>query len=149
MEQLILVIEDNQEMMENIVGILELAQYNVITAGNGKVGVSVAQERSPDLIICDVMMPELDGFGVLHLLRKEQTTANIPFIFLTAKAEKSDLRKGMNLGADDHISKPFDGLELLNAVEMRLKRNQLLNINFKNGVDGIDQFFKAAKRLKE
>lgn len=148
MEHTILVIEDNREMMENIVGILELAHYKVITATNGKMGINLIHQFSPDLIICDVMMPELDGFGVLHLLRKERATSNIPLIFLTAKAERADVRKGMNLGADDYITKPFDGLELLNAVEMRLKRTQLLNVTFEPGAEGIDNFFTAAKRLK-
>jgi CRP/FNR family transcriptional regulator, polysaccharide utilization system transcription regulator len=126
-----------------------LAKYSVITAFNGKVGVTMAQENKPDLIICDVMMPELDGFGVLHLLRKEKSTADIPFIFLTAKDEKQELRKGMNLGADDYITKPFDGLELLNAVEMRLMKTRLLTVDFQSGPDGIEQFFKEAKKLRE
>jgi CRP-like cAMP-binding protein len=149
MEKLILVIEDNPEMLDNIVGILQLAKYNVITAFNGKIGVNMAHEQKPDLIICDVMMPELDGFGVLHLLRKDTATADIPFIFLTAKDEKKEWRKGMNLGADDYITKPFDGLELLSAVEMRLMKSQLLNANFQPGPEGIDHFFKEAKKLRE
>jgi len=149
MEHTILVIEDNQEMMENIVGILELAHYKVITAMDGRSGVNAAQQCNPDLIICDVMMPELDGFGLLHLLRKDEATCNIPLIFLSAKSERTDVRKGMNLGADDYITKPFDGLELLNAVEMRLKRNQLVNVSFDGGTEGIDRFFLAAKKLRE
>ncbi|HET7180271.1 MAG TPA: response regulator, partial [Chryseosolibacter sp.] len=102
----ILVIEDNEEMAENIVGILELANYNVLSAPNGKMGVVLAQQHLPDLVLCDVMMPELDGYGVLHILNKNPETAGIPFIFLTAKADKSDFREGMNLGADDYITKP-------------------------------------------
>lgn len=149
MEHTILVIEDNCEMMANLVGILELAHYKVITAANGRLGVTSALQFNPDLIICDVMMPELDGFGLLHLLRKERATSNIPLIFLTAKAERTDVRKGMNLGAEDYITKPFDGLELLNAVEMRLRRKDLLNVSFDPGSDGLDSFFVAAKRLKE
>lgn len=149
MEHTILVIEDNCEMMANVVGILELAHYNVITAANGRLGVTSALQFNPDLIICDVMMPELDGFGLLHLLRKERATSNIPLIFLTAKAERTDVRKGMNLGADDYIIKPFDGLELLNAVEMRLRRRELLNVSLEAGSDGIDSCFAAARCLKE
>ncbi len=122
----ILVIEDNQEVKENLAEILELSNYEVITAENGVIGVEKAQKESPDLILCDVMMPELDGFGVLHILSKRETTANIPFIFLTAKTDKSDLRKGMNLGADDYITKPFDDTELLDAIETRFRKHEQL-----------------------
>ena len=102
----ILLIEDNAEMAENISSILELARYQVTHAPNGKKGVDLAQQAHPDLILCDIMMPELDGYGVLHILNKEPETASIPFIFLTAKADKSDFRAGMNLGADDYITSP-------------------------------------------
>jgi len=95
----ILVIEDNLEVRENVCEILELANYDVVPAHNGKVGVEKAVSELPDLIVCDVMMPELDGFGVLKILSKNRTTYDIPFIFLTAKAEKDDFRKGMGLGA--------------------------------------------------
>jgi CRP/FNR family transcriptional regulator, polysaccharide utilization system transcription regulator len=125
----ILVIEDNLEVRENIAEILELANYRVLTAANGKQGVEQAKRAIPDLIICDVMMPELDGYGVLHLLSKSDDTASIPFIFLTAKTEKSDIRKGMNLGADDYLTKPFDDVELLDAVEIRLRKHELIRAN--------------------
>ena len=118
----ILLIEDNTEIRENTGEILSLANYEVITAPNGKIGVTLAQEQNPDLIICDIMMPELDGYGVLHILSKKTETAQIPFIFLTAKTERSDVRKGMELGADDYLTKPFDDTELLNAVETRLHK---------------------------
>jgi CRP/FNR family transcriptional regulator, polysaccharide utilization system transcription regulator len=121
----ILVIEDNNDVRENIAEILELSNYNVLTAENGKIGVRLAQENMPDLIICDVMMPELDGFGVLHILTQNPVTAKIPFIFLTAKADKGDFRKGMNLGADDYLTKPFDDVELLNAIDIRFKKHSL------------------------
>src|SRR6185436_13315255 len=98
----ILLIEDNQDVRENTSEILQLANYIVFTAENGKVGVELAHQEKPDLIICDIMMPELDGYGVLHILNKTPDTATIPFIFLSAKSEKSDFRKGMNLGADDY-----------------------------------------------
>lgn len=142
MDNTILVIEDNPEMLDNIVSILELAHYRVITATNGKDGVSVASNTCPNLILCDVMMPELDGYGVLHLLSKDKATAGIPFIFLTAKTDKSDLRKGMNLGADDYITKPFDGLELLNVIDMRLKRINRGDRGFPCDDDGRNDYFK-------
>jgi CRP-like cAMP-binding protein/DNA-binding NarL/FixJ family response regulator len=118
----ILLIEDNNEVRENIAEILQLAGYDVATAENGKVGVELAQKDRPDLIICDIMMPVLDGYGALHLLNKNAHTSSIPFIFLTAKAERTDMRKGMEMGADDYITKPFDDIELLNAVESRLRK---------------------------
>ena len=122
----ILLIEDNKDVRENTAEILELSGYEVHTAPNGKAGVELASKIFPDLIICDIMMPELDGYGVLHLLHKNPDTASIPFIFLTAKTERSDFRKGMDMGADDYITKPFDDIELLNAVETRIKKSQLL-----------------------
>jgi CheY-like chemotaxis protein len=109
----ILLIEDNLEMRENTAEILELAGYAVFTAPDGKEGVKTALKELPDLIVCDIMMPELDGYGVLHMLSKNEAAAAIPFIFLTAKAEKEDYRKGMSLGADDYLTKPFDDTELL------------------------------------
>ncbi|RYG47560.1 MAG: response regulator, partial [Chitinophagaceae bacterium] len=114
MKQHILLIEDNLEIRENTAEILELANYRVTTAENGKLGVEAALKEHPDLIICDVMMPVLDGYGVLHLLNKNAGLEGIPFIFLTAKSERSDLRKGMEMGADDYITKPFTDIELLN-----------------------------------
>ena len=114
MNKSILLIEDNKDMRENTSEILELAHYKVSTAKNGKEGVELAQKQKPDLIICDIMMPVLDGYGVLHMLSKNPETANIPFIYLSAKAERSDLRKGMEMGADDYLTKPFDDIELLN-----------------------------------
>lgn len=121
----IAVIEDNHEMRENIQEILELADYDVVTAANGKEGIEVVKNTSPDLIICDIMMPELDGYGVLFYLSKNPITAKIPFIFLTAKTERADMRKGMNLGADDYIAKPFEEMELLEAIESRLKKKEV------------------------
>jgi DNA-binding response OmpR family regulator len=118
----ILIIEDNTEVRENIAEILELSNYEAITAEDGKKGVELALTKMPDIIVCDIMMPVLDGYGVLHLLNKHIETYGIPFIFLTAKSEKTDLRKGMEMGADDYITKPFDSIELLNAIEIRLKK---------------------------
>ena len=122
----ILLIEDNNDIRENTAEIMELANYQVLTAENGKTGVEIALREKPDLIICDIMMPLLDGYGVLHMLHKNPVTKNTPFIFLTAKTERADFRKGMELGADDYITKPFSEAELLNAVESRLaKQDQL------------------------
>jgi len=120
----ILLIEDNEDLRENTAEILELSNFSVHTAENGKIGVRKAKELLPDLIICDIMMPELDGFGVLFALSKDPATENIPFIFLTAKSERVDIRKGMNLGADDYLVKPFDEMELLDAIETRLKKSE-------------------------
>jgi CRP/FNR family transcriptional regulator, cyclic AMP receptor protein len=122
MNKRILVIEDNKEVRENIAEILTLSDYTVVTANNGIMGVEAALKEPADLIICDIMMPQLDGYGVLHLLGKHKETRDIPFIFLTAKSEKSDFRKGMEMGADDYLTKPFDGIELLNAIDIRLKK---------------------------
>ena len=125
MKEKILVIEDNAEIRENTAEILELSGYIVVQAANGKIGVELAVKDKPRLILCDIMMPELDGYGVLHLLNRNPLTAHIPFIFLTAKAEKMDLRKGMEMGADDYLTKPFDGADLLNAVECRLSKEKI------------------------
>ncbi|OKL40420.1 response regulator [Pontibacter flavimaris] len=145
----ILLIEDNTEIRENTAEILSLANYAVVEAENGRVGVDLARKEQPDLIICDIMMPQLDGYGVLHLLSKDPATASIPFIFLTAKTEKEDFRKGMNLGADDYLTKPFDDVELLDAIEMRLKKNQLLQANFKKNAEGLEEFIEEAKGYEE
>jgi DNA-binding response OmpR family regulator len=139
----ILLIEDNTEVRENTSEIISLANYIVVTAENGKVGVELAQKERPDLIICDIMMPELDGYGVLHILSKKPETAGIPFIFLTAKTEKNDVRKGMNLGADDYLTKPFDDTELLNAIEVRLKRTEMFK-RYESTPEGLEAFMKDA-----
>ncbi|HEY1008164.1 MAG TPA: response regulator, partial [Sphingobacteriaceae bacterium] len=118
----VLIIEDNQDIREGTAEILELADYTVYTAENGKKGVELAVAHSPDIILCDIMMPELDGYGVLYMLNKNEQTAHIPFIFLTAKAERTDMRKGMEMGADDYLTKPFDDMELLSAIESRLNK---------------------------
>lgn len=119
----IMVIEDNEEVRENICEILELSGYEVNSAENGKVGVRKIKEDLPDLILCDIMMPELDGYGVLHILQRTPETSGIPFIFLTAKSERTDFRKGMNLGADDYITKPFEEVQLMEAIELRLQKS--------------------------
>lgn len=118
----ILLIEDHPEIRENTAEILQLAGYEVSTAENGKLGVEQARQQIPDLIVCDVMMPILDGYGVLHLLQRDAQLQHIPFIFLTAKSERADHRKAMELGADDFVSKPFTEMELLSAIETRLAK---------------------------
>ena len=149
MNKKILLIEDNKEVRENIAEILELSKYQVFTAQNGKEGVELARKNKPDLIICDIMMPVLDGYGVLHLLSKNTDTASIPFIFLTAKADKNDFRKGMGMGADDYITKPFDDTDLLNAIESRLKKSETLKSEFSKNVDGLNAFIKNAKGIED
>jgi len=145
----ILLIEDNNDMRENTAEILELAGYQVSTAKNGKIGVELAQKELPDLIICDIMMPVLDGYGVLHMLSKNNETASIPFIFLTAKTERNDLRKGMEMGADDYVTKPFDDVELLKAVESRLKKTEILKAEYSKGVQGVYDFLDEIKSVSD
>lgn len=135
----LLLIEDNNDIRENTAEILELANYKVTTAENGKIGVEKALEEKPDLIICDVMMPVLDGYGVLHLLNMNPQLKGIPFIFLTAKAERSDFRKGMEMGADDYITKPFSDIELLSAVESRFKKLDILQKHYNPDADGMQE----------
>lgn len=118
----ILVIEDEPEMRRNLITILKLEQYAPLAAENGSVGLELARREKPDLILCDIMMPEMDGHAVVQALRNEPALAAIPFIFLTAKGEKSDQRSGMNLGADDYLTKPVNKADLLNAVQSRLRR---------------------------
>lgn len=118
----ILIIEDQAPMRRNISLMLEMEGYEVLTAENGRVGVDLALAHLPDLVICDVMMPELDGHGVVQTLRAEDSTANVPFIFMTARSDKGDVRIGMNFGADDYLIKPVIREDLLAAVETRLAR---------------------------
>jgi DNA-binding NarL/FixJ family response regulator len=118
----ILVIEDEPEMRRNLLTILKLEKFNASGAENGRSGVELARREKPDLILCDVMMPELDGYGVLQALRDDPATLTTPFIFLTAKGEKPDIRAGMNLGADDYLTKPVGKADLLNAITARLRR---------------------------
>ncbi|EEF60733.1 response regulator transcription factor [Pedosphaera parvula] len=120
----ILVIEDEPEMRRNLVTILRLEQYQPLGAENGRLGLELAAKEKPDLILCDVMMPELDGYGVLKALRENAATESIPFIFLSAKGEKIDQRNGMNLGADDYLTKPVARAELLEAIVARFRRQE-------------------------
>jgi len=148
MKKLVL-IEDNQHVRENTAEILELAGYTVLTGENGKIGVELINQEMPDLIICDIMMPELDGYGVLHIISKDNETAKIPLIFLTAKAEREDLRKGMNMGADDYLTKPFDESELLDAVESRLRKSEILRADYEQNSTGLYQFISDASKFED
>ena len=122
----ILLIEDDVTVRENTAELLELSNYEVVTASNGVHGIASAREEKPDIIVCDIMMPEVDGYGVLENLSKDPDTVNIPFIFLSAKTERKDVRKGMDLGADDYLTKPFEEEELLSAIESRLAKVAIL-----------------------
>lgn len=138
----ILVIEDDRIMRTNISELLELSGYDVRSSVDGKEGVEEARVFQPDLIVCDVMMPKLDGYGVLHLLKKTEHTAGIPFIFLTAKSEQTDFRKGMELGADDYLSKPFQDIELLNAIESRLRKHDQITQSMTKKNDEVGSTFE-------
>lgn len=142
----IAVIEDNAEMRENIQEILELANYTVVSAENGRKGLDLIKQEKPDLILCDIMMPELDGYGVLYYLSKDPEAASIPFVFLSAKAEMTDMRKGMTLGADDYITKPFDEVELLDAIEVRLRRSESIR-QLIDGGRNLDEFVRKTQSL--
>jgi CRP-like cAMP-binding protein/ActR/RegA family two-component response regulator len=144
MNKKVLIIEDNDDIRENVIEILELAGYSVTSASNGKEGVELAFKDVPDIILCDIMMPELDGYGVLYLLSKRPETITIPFIFLTAKAEHFDRRKGMEMGADDYLTKPFDDMELLSAIESRLKKKEGQQAFYSKSLDRLDSL--VAKR---
>lgn len=145
----ILVIEDNKDVRENLEELLTLSGYTVFTAENGKAGTSQALELSPDLILCDIMMPEMDGFGVLRILSNHPSTMDIPFIFLTAKTEKEDFRKGMGLGADDYITKPYDDVQLLDTIEVRLRKSARIKNSFDRSGQGLQRFIDEAKAQKE
>lgn len=107
----------------NLVELLETEGFGVLQASNGLAGLTLARENRPDVILCDIMMPDLDGYEVLASLRQEPSTASVPFVFLTAKADRSDMRQGMNLGADDYLVKPFTRAELLSAITTRLSKD--------------------------
>ena len=140
----ILIIEDHADVRENTADLLELNGYRVASSADGPSGLELAQKFQPDLIICDIMMPGMDGYEVLKTLQKDAATGRIPFIFLTAKTEKEDLRRGMNMGADDYLTKPFEEVELLEAIEARLKKHSFLQREFAKGVKGFSQFVQEA-----
>src|SRR5260221_10895703 len=147
----ILVIEDQPQMRKNLVTILEMENFQVTAAENGRRGGELAKAETPDLVLCDVMMPELDGYGVLQLLRQHKPTATVPFIFLTAKGEKADMRAGMNLGADDYLTKPVAKADLLAAIAARLDRQHAQDRLLQEQIDSIDlkPNFDSAKPLEK
>jgi len=124
MKKKILIIEDDKILRENIAELLSLSGYEAFIAAGGISGIKKSVELLPDLIVCDIMMPDTDGYSVLHALRKQNPTQNIPFIFLTAKNGNEAYRQGMNLGADDYLTKPFEDIELLDAIEIRLVKSE-------------------------
>ena len=140
----ILLIEDNEALRENTAEILTLANYEVSTAENGKIGVEMAMANPPDLIVCDIMMPVLDGYGVFQILSKNPDLQHIPFIFLSAKSERNDLRKGMEMGADDYITKPFSDAELINAIRARIEK---VKIHQNAGGRGIEAWYQIISEL--
>ena len=142
----ILLIEDNDFIRENTAEILELTGYTVHTAADGQAGVTQALAERPDLVLCDIMMPVLDGYGVLHIFNQNPRLAGVPFIFLTAKTERADLRRGMALGADDYLTKPFDKSDLLSAVSGRLQRFQHLKPHYDLRSDGLHEFLDDAQQ---
>ena len=142
----ILLIEDNAFIRENTAEILEMAGYTVLAAENGKLGVEQALLTKPDLVVCDIMMPVLDGYGVLHIFNQNPQLAGVPFIFLTAKTERADLRRGMELGADDYLTKPFDSSELLSAIAGRLARFQHLRPDYAPTTEGLHAFLHDARQ---
>lgn len=148
----VLVIEDNKEILENTAEILELSNYHVFTAENGRIGIEKALANKPDIILCDIMMPELDGYGVLHMVQSHPELQNTPFIFLTAKTDPGEIRKGMSLGADDYIPKPFDPTDLLIAVEGRLKKADLIKKEISEGIREANQLLTISggeKKLQD
>ncbi|WP_413666789.1 response regulator [Mucilaginibacter sp. Mucisp86] len=149
MSQKILIIEDNTDIRENVVEILELAGYIVFEADNGKAGIELAVKNLPDVILCDIMMPELDGYSVLYMLNKNPETATIPFIFLTAKAERIDQRKGMEMGADDYLTKPFDDMELLSAIESRLRKKNAQQNFYSQSLENLNSIVSKNSGLAE
>ncbi len=144
MDNTILIIDDNKDICENTNELLELAGYKTMTASNGKEGLEIAKKNKLSLILCDIMMPELDGYGVLRALENMTEMNGTPFIFMTAKSEKADFRIGMDLGADDYLTKPFSGDDLLKVVAARLKKIELLKKTFENNLEGLNSFISTA-----
>mgnify|MGYP000368542011 CR=1 FL=1 len=135
----ILLIEDDTALRENTAELLELADYHVITAANGTLGITAAKENLPDIIVCDIMMPETDGYEVLEVVSEYPDTSHIPFIFLSAKTEHKEIRKGMNLGADDYLTKPFEEEDLISAIESRMAKATILSNIVREPIKEVDE----------
>jgi CRP-like cAMP-binding protein/CheY-like chemotaxis protein len=149
MGKTILLIEPSQEGLQHTGDVLELASYQVLHAHTGAEGVEMAIQSFPDLIICDMTMPELDGFGVLHILKKNPLTERIPFIFMSVKEKKGDFRKGMSAGADDYLIKPFEDVNFLEAVEMQLKKMDLQQAEVNKNFHSPNEFPEETRGLNE
>jgi two-component system, OmpR family, alkaline phosphatase synthesis response regulator PhoP len=145
----ILVIEDDAEILENIESILEIQNFETLTATDSQIGVQIAKEKDPDLIICDVTMPHLDGYGVLSQLRQNESTATTPFIFLTGRVEWADMRMGMGLGADDYLTKPFTKDELLKAIVTCLEKYSRLIQHYCEKNEQIESLEKQLQTYQE
>ncbi len=146
----VLIIEDDTSLRENMTELLELENYKVFSAPNGKIGVEQAKLNTPDIIVCDIMMPEMDGYGVLEAVSMDSNTMHIPFIFLSAKTEHKEIRKGMDLGADDYLTKPFEEEELLSAIESRLAKATILaKVNTKTTTHFSEEPHDALRNLNE
>lgn len=140
----ILLIEDNADVRLVMEEVLVEAGYNAIIAHGGEDGIKKAVDSKPDLIVCDIMMPDMDGYAVIGELHKKPETQGIPFIFMTALADRMEVRKGMDLGADDYITKPLvSGDELINAIESRLRKNERLTQNVKMGIEGMNDLMET------
>lgn len=144
----IVVIEDEKPVLANILEILDSGGFQAIAAHNGEIGLRLIREQPPDLVLCDILMPNLDGYGVFEQLRQDPQTALIPFIFLTAKADHSDIRQGMGLGADDYLTKPFRRQELLDAITVRLSRHQALTHYYRHQLQHADQLQQKVQELE-
>jgi CRP/FNR family transcriptional regulator, polysaccharide utilization system transcription regulator len=142
MSETVLLIEDNDAIRDNSSEILELAGYSVIKARNGKEGLELARKQKPVIILCDIMMPDLDGYGVLRAVGNIPELKGTPFVFVTAKSEKQDFRYGMGLGADDYLTKPFSGEDLLSIVETRIKKARLLRESLKPDLNALEKFLQ-------
>jgi two-component system, OmpR family, alkaline phosphatase synthesis response regulator PhoP len=145
----ILVIEDEPAVRANILELLEAEDFDAVGAENGFIGAMWAQEHLPDLIICDVMMPEVNGYEVLGALREVPATAAIPFIFLTAMVDKADIRQGMDLGADDYLTKPFTRTELLGAIGSRFNKQQVVMQQYQTERERAENLQKKVLELQQ
>ena len=143
----ILLLEDNDLIRANTAELLSMAGYVVQPAANGQLGVALALASKPDLVICDIMMPELDGYGVLQIFNQNPRLAGVPFIFLTAKTDRADVRRGMDLGADDYLAKPFNKAELLSAVASRLARFRRLKPDYDLPAGELGDFLEDARAV--
>ncbi|MDX2212342.1 MAG: response regulator [Oculatellaceae cyanobacterium bins.114] len=145
----ILVIEDERPVRTNIVDLLTVEGFEAIGAENGRAGLQLIQEQEPDLVICDVLMPKMDGFEVLRALGQRPDIESVPFIFLTAKTERSDMRQGMELGAYDYLTKPFTRTELLGAVHAQLKKRELMMQQYMTACEQSEQLEQRLHELQQ